>query len=548
MNNNLGMEANYSKQLIAEYQGNPFIEALPEILNKSDVINKLSYYPKFDIKEREYEAHIRLHLIQRVFQYFQPLPIHLELESRISRSIRLGYIGRNPVNSAYVRKLNNGYKDIINKQITVDNTKNFMTTSNGFSLIGVSGMGKTTVLSKILNTMPQVIVHSKYKKKPFSMTQLTYLKLDCPFDGSIKALCLEYFSAVDRILSTNYFDKYSMARLSANAMLPIINQISRIVGLGLLVIDEIQHLSLAKSGGCEKMLNYFVTMSNTLSLPIITVGTPKAMPILQNEFRQARRGSGQGGNMVWDRLKKDEQWTLLIEGLWEYQWVKKPQPLTQELLDVIYDESQGIIDVCIKLFFMSQIRAISSKKETITPLLIRKVAEENLKLVRPMLQAIKTGNTKSLPLYNDIIVLDVSNFINNEQNQILLNSKIDHFKKAREEKVNSQIFDVKKEITIRLLDLGFEEGEISKYLEQVLYIESTDINKIIREMLRLLMKIGSNDSLDKKKNKKSKIILKDENDIRYVADKCKKSETSIYDGLKSHNYIKNFESLIREVT
>jgi len=34
-------------------------------------------------------------------------------------------------------------------------------------------------------------------------------------------------------------------------------------GLGLLIIDEIQHLSQAKSGGSEKMLNFFVTLVNT---------------------------------------------------------------------------------------------------------------------------------------------------------------------------------------------------------------------------------------------------------------------------------------------
>ncbi|WPC42842.1 ATP-binding protein [Clostridium sp. JS66] len=542
MNNNFAVEANYKKQLVKEYGGNPFIEALPEIFNKTDVINKIAFYPKFDVREREYEAHIRLHLIQRLFTYFQPLPIYLELESRISRILRMGYTMRNPITPKYVRELNNGYRDILNERITLSNGDNYVTTSSGFSLIGVSGMGKSTVISKILNTMPQVILHSNYKGKPFCMTQLTYLKLDCPFDGSLKALCLEYFSCVDRILSTNYFEKYSMARLSANAMLPIINQISRNIGLGLLVIDEIQNLSLAKSGGSEKMLNYFCSLIN-LSLPVVLVGTPKAMPILQGEFRQARRGQG---DFVWDRLKKDKQWDLLIEGLWDYQWVRNPQPLTEEISNILFDQCQGIIDICIKLFFMSQVRAISSKKEIITPELIRRVADENLKLVRPMLQALKNGG-KGLSLYNDIMVLDVSNFINNEQNQINLNSTIEQFKKVKENKKSRGKFELKGEVAIKLLDLGFKEEEINKYLEQVIDIGETDVNKIIRTMLGFLMKTGNNSSAEKNKSKKSKIVLKDKNDIRYIAKKCKEEEKPIYEGLKNSNYIKEFDSLIMEV-
>lgn len=539
MNNNFTVDAYYNEQLVNEYRGNPFIEALPPIFNKIDVINKIACYPEFNTEERNYDDHIRLHLIQRVFQYFQPLPVHLELESRISRIIRTGYVMRNPLKSNYIKELNNGYKDILNKQITITN---YVTTSSGFSLIGVSGMGKSTVLSKILNTIPQVILHTKYKEKPFCITQLTYLKIDCPFDGSLKALCLEFFSSVDRILSTNYFEKYSMARLSANAMLPIINQIARNIGLGLLVVDEIQNLSLAKSGGSEKMLNYFVSLIN-LSIPVILVGTPKAMPILQGEFRQARRGQG---DFVWDRLKKDSQWQLLIEGLWDYQWVKNPKPLTEEISNVLYDECQGIIDICIKLFFMAQVRAISSRQETITPKLIRKVADENLKLVRPMLQSLKNGG-KGLSLYNDIMVLDVSNFISNEQNQVLLNQTINQLKKTKEDHKCLQRYELKNEITIKLLELGFEEDEINVYLEQVIDIGEKDINKLTRVMLNLLMKPEEKSIKETTRLKKVKSRISDENDIRYIAQKCKKEGQSIYSGLKNNNYISDFDSLLAEV-
>lgn len=79
-------------------------------------------------------------------------------------------------------------------------------------------------------------------------------------------------------------------------------------------------------------------------------------------------------------------------------------------------------------------------------------------------------------------------------------------------------------MTIRFLDLGFKEEEINHYLDQVIRIGETDINKITRTMLGFLMKTGNISKVEKNKPKKSKIILKDENDIRYITKKAKKKK------------------------
>ena len=105
-------------------------------------------------------------------------------------------------------------------------------------------------------------------------------------------------------------------------MLTLIAQVVRSTGLGLLVIDEIQHLCEARGFGDEKMLNFFVTLVNTAGVPVVLIGNPKAMSILQSEFRQARRGSGQG-DMIWDRLEPNDDYELLLDALWQYQWTRK---------------------------------------------------------------------------------------------------------------------------------------------------------------------------------------------------------------------------------
>ncbi len=70
-----------------------------------------------------------------------------------------------------------------------------------------------------------------------------------------------------------------MKRHGAETMLALMAQTANMFALGLLVIDEIQHLSRAKVWRFKKMLNSFVTMTNTIGIPVLFVGTPKARDI-----------------------------------------------------------------------------------------------------------------------------------------------------------------------------------------------------------------------------------------------------------------------------
>ena len=383
--------------------------------------------------------HYRYHIVQRLFQYFQPLSIHIDLEGRISRMIRQGYLARNPFNVEYKRGLHNGYEMIQNKSLELTGTQDVTTTAYGFTIIGASGMGKSVSIGKILSLYPQVIIHSEYKKIPFSQYQVTWMKIDCPHSGSLKELCVNFLITIDSILGTDYYKKSMRGNSSANTLLPIICQISRRCGLGVLIIDEIQSLSLAKSGGAEKMLNFFMTLINTIGVPVVLIGTNKAMSVLQSQFRQARRGSGQG-DMLFDRVKsKDEiNWNLFIEGLFQYQWVRKPCIFNQELNDTIYEESQGIFDIAIKLFVMAQVRAMATNKEEITPKLIKYIAKENLRLVKPMLDALKNGNIAKISQYEDIAPIDFDEFMNQQINNINLDSKIKEIQQSKKKDSNAE--------------------------------------------------------------------------------------------------------------
>lgn len=397
------VKAIYLPSEIPEYKDNPLIEALPPILDSDEAMKELSHYPAYHESMRKDPNHIRYHLIQNSMRFFSALDIHLDLERRFSCLIRVGYTDRNPMNGNTWISMQDKIMQLNNKSRSqYGSVNNYQSTSAiGFSIIGISGIGKSQTVERILKLYPQIIFHNKFKKNNFTHTQLVWLKLDCPFDGSIKGLCYSFFLSIDNLLGTTYFDKYARTARSTDEMLPHMARVAANHFIGVLVIDEIQRLSKAKSGGAEKMLDFFVQLVNT-GIPMVLVGTYKALPILNGALSQMRRGAGQG-DLVWDRMKFDEQWQLLIEDLWEFQYLNQYCKLedNSKLSKVLYEETQGITDIAIKLYMFSQELAISSGLEKLTTSIIRSAAKAKFNLLQPVLVALKNKDKKALAKFED---------------------------------------------------------------------------------------------------------------------------------------------------
>jgi hypothetical protein len=157
------------------------------------------------------------------------------------------------------------------------------------------------------------------------------------------------------------------------------------------------------------MLNFFVQLVNTIGIPVVLVGTYKAMSVLSGEFRQTRRGSGQG-DLVWDRMEQDDVWELFVESLWRYQYIRKACPLKPELSHALYDVTQGITDFAVKVYMLAQVRAIATGKEAVTENIIRSVAKDSLRLAQPILSALKTGDIRFLQSVEDVHPVDITSF------------------------------------------------------------------------------------------------------------------------------------------
>ena len=394
--------ARYQDQQLPEYQENPLISALPPVLEMQEVIRRLQQLPSFDPQEALLNGQLRAHAIARLLHsFFQPLSHHLELESKISLMIRQGYIGRNPASGAWYGHLQNGYRRVEEEDLDAGVYQSVSSTASSLSLFGCSGCGKTRTLERILGMYPQALHHSDY-----NITQLVYLKIDCPIDGDLDELCLSFFNEVDKILGTHYSRSHGRKKLGTKRLLASMCQVANLHALGVLIIDEVQNLNEARSGGAAKMNNFFVSLVNTIGIPIIQVGTHRASKFFQRTFRAARRVSGLG-SIRWDRLPRDEHWKSLLKRLWKYQWLRDAVPLDDELESTMYDLTQGVMDIVIKLFALAQIRAIVTGIECIKPLLLRKVFEDEFKPVHPMLVALQSGRPELIAEYDDLLMPEI---------------------------------------------------------------------------------------------------------------------------------------------
>ncbi|MFP3925554.1 ATP-binding protein [Pseudomonas sp. W5-36] len=389
--------AEYTPTGISQYDGNPLIECLPKILSDVDVVRRIGNIPaRPDEAERGLDTKLRGHGLNRLKDVVVPFEVHLRLEDLFSQLIRYGYTGRNPLDASSVR-----HRLLSSAEIK---GHGFMSTAETVTLIGLSGMGKTTALNSIAKLYPQVISHRKYKQQILIETQVVWLKIECPHDGSLRGFCAAFFSSLDAALGV---EKYSTKRAtgrSISVMLQHISQLCKTYYIGALIIDEMQHLCSSRGGqDREKLLNFFVTLSNDAGVPMVYVGTNAMLPLFSGVLRNARRAAGMGP-ITFDRFSGDDPfWVHLVSQLWAYNWTNVPAPLTLELHAKIYDLTQGNTDFLVKLLMLAQRHAIWENIDSVTPGVLQQVYDSQMRLLHKPIEALRSGDPLQIADFEDMM-------------------------------------------------------------------------------------------------------------------------------------------------
>lgn len=401
----------YCPETIRQFQGNPLIEALPPRLSIPEIIRQLQRKgcPEYKETDRNGSSEDRGMLVQTLLRFYQPCEKDIDIYNKIERCIRWGYVDRNPFSPEFIQQQHHEYEAQTRDQGFIHYTQTYPTT-NGFALLGVSGLGKSTTLRHVLGRYPQVIRHSRYNGIPFNETQITWIHMDCPNDGSLKGLCEVFFEHIDTLLGTSYFSQYSGKSITLNKMRIAMARIARTYHLGVIVIDEIQALAVAKDESIPvKTLNFLVTLVNTIGVPVILIGTPRALTFLQKEFQQAKRASGQG-DALWEHMQNDDAWRMFVRAIWKYQYTRHKVDLTKEMSDALFEEAVGIPFLAVNIYMLVQEYAIYSGRETFTPQTIHKIASEKMKLTLGHRKALLSGKEVNLQKYLDLTPFSAADF------------------------------------------------------------------------------------------------------------------------------------------
>lgn len=540
-------EANYKEQVLSEYDNNPFIEALPPIFDEDDVLERFMVTPRITEQDKLSETNIRYHALKRVKNFIQPLPIHFEVERRLSTLIRRGYLARNPLDKTFlerIRVLHQLREDEVEAHKYIDERLNYIrSTADSLSIIGISGIGKTTAIERLLLMYPQVIKHETYKGQAFNRTQIVWLKIDCPYDGSLSTMCKGFFKAIDDLLGTRYLEKYGYLNRVTSTMLLHMTSLASMYGIGVLVIDEIQHLLHSKNDQ-EEMLNFFVTLSNTVGIPTVLIGTSKAEQLFKGNFRQARRAASDGA-IIWDRMAEDsEEWEFFLETLWELQCLKTRSELTDEIKKTFYEECQGITSVAVNLFILAQERALfdeSNEDETITSRVLKKTAKEDMKIIEPMLNAIRKNDLKAMYKYEDIMINLDELMINHKQNTEY-EGEIKAAMKERQNTLQYKRQDTIESLSVEVASLGIfdalKANDIRKLITKVVENKpiDSDYNTLKLESIQQVIALN-----EKKKEQKSKKSIRNVNllPLLKLREQALQKNKHSYELLTVNGYVKN---------
>jgi len=319
-------------------------------------------------------------------------------------------------------------------------------------------------------------------------------------------------------------------------------QVSHTHHVGVLVIDEIQNLVKARRNE-DDIIRFLVRMSNIIGIPVIRAGTNETLSLLQTTFCGARRGIGEG-SIIWDRMVANAHWDSFMEGLWEYQWTKTFTELTDDIRNLFYYETQGIIDIAIKLYKMVQWRAMSNGgAEEITTDLIKEVAKEGLFIVRPMLDSIREGDLEWMLKYKDIAPINTDEYERQCKNRMDA-IKLQELRNASRQIKNRTISPQLNYVIAKLIKLDIEIFRAKECAEKVILEneEKLSVDELVKEAY--LIALDGNTSKPKVESKQSPKEKKrtpkyQTGDLRQIFAKSIENSTSGYLEFQQVGYIGN---------
>lgn len=404
----------------------------------------------------------------------------------------------------------------------------------------VPAWGRATEIA--LDSLPQVVMPAT----PYYLKQLVYMKFDCPTKPTRRQFCTAALAAIDEALGTSYLVLFAKSKSNADDLVLRLQHLMVLHAVGIMIVDEVQNV-LKSPEGSQAFLDFFVGLVNRLSIPVMLIGTMEAGALAQGAFRQARRSAGLG-QPNWSPLRPGEEWDDWLEQMWSYQWTNVVNPLTPSISKVIFEESQGIIDIAVKLLLVAQFRVISRGQvspetpEILDEKVFRTVAREDFALVQPLLRALRDDRVDLLVTVPDLMPFTkhVDHLLSSQMSMTAMDFRVEReaLRRTRELERESRLHPTAPWIT-SIIKKGFSETIAGKVVNEAFARhDADDVMSISSTIAGLLM--GQKAS-GKKSGGSGKRIVTDENVLKEVV----ASSENPLDGLRAAGVVADLDDLVR---
>lgn len=324
------------------------MEKIPPMLIGAELEEKMKCLPDYDPEICNADAATRLMQLNKLSEIYIPSQMSYEIYSKIYFSM-LHSLGKKQTVEA-VRQGNENHKKI---QGLGHNS--ILGGSDSFSIIGKSGIGKSTAIAKAIEISGGMEVITL--QKPY-MNIIPFVNIQCPHDCSIKGLLLSILGQVDMTIGTNYRDAAIKAKASVDVLIGMVSQVA-LNHILLIIVDECQNICRNKNG--VNLVSAMTQLINSSGISICLVGLPETEVLFQQEMHLARRSIG----LSYLDTFCDDYFVKFCQTVFSYQYVANHSPITPEIIETLYQCSNGVIGLVVSLIMESQQMAILTGKEEI---------------------------------------------------------------------------------------------------------------------------------------------------------------------------------------
>lgn len=347
-----------------------FMSKLPEMKTGDNLISALSVTPKYDENICTQNQSIRLMALSDLYQVYVPSQMSIEIYNKLYLAL-LRSMQKKSSQMAIKQRYEN-YKAIQQQSYS-----GILGGSDSFTIIGTSGIGKSSAISRAISLIAENRIIEI--DKPYTKI-ISCLIVQCPFDSSVKSLLLEILRKIDEEIGTDNYSHVIRSRTATTDML--IGSVSSLAlnHIGLLVVDEIQNVVNSKNG--KNLIGALTQLINNSGISICMVGTPESTIFFEGAIQLARRSVG----LQYTSLNYDDYFRNFCKLLFQYQYTANRIEITDAIIEWLYEHSAGIISVVVSLIHDAQELAIITGKEILNLDTLNEAYKQRLSMLHEYIQ------------------------------------------------------------------------------------------------------------------------------------------------------------------